>query len=198
MKLVYYPMFFIFLSFGLASPLKEENLEDYELEFDLDEYFEEMTVDNIQPKSALNDDLVGESAFHSSSGTEIINEDAIDEEVRRGDERSNYASWKVILMVGGAAVGLVARALVGAIIISAVSRKRAATNKTEASILKETQISALSPVPEAGVSHNSSRDISNVGVTPVQKKKRKLYKQTPQLSEVSAVFNIIVFIYSYQ
>ena len=34
-----------------------------------------------------------------------------------GDERSNYASWpwKVILMVGGAAVGLVA--LVGAIIV---------------------------------------------------------------------------------
>ena len=77
-----------------------------------------------------------------------------------------------------------------------MSRKRGATNKTEASILKETQISALSPVPEAGVSHNSSRDISNVGVTPVQKKKRKLYKQTPQLSEVSAVCNIIVSIYS--
>ena len=115
MKLFHYPVFFILLSFGLASPLKEENLEDYELEFDLDEYFEEMTVDNIQPKSALNDDLVGESAFHSSSGTEMINEDAIDEEVRRGDERSNYAPWKVILMVGGAAVGLVA--LVGAIIV---------------------------------------------------------------------------------
>ena len=143
----------------------------------LDEYFEEMTVDNIQPKSAMDDDLVGESAFHSSSGTEIIDEDAIDEEVRRGDERSNYASWpwKVILMVGGAAVGLVA--LVGAIIISAVSRKRAATNKTEISILKETQISASCPVPEAGVSHNSSKYISNVGVTPVQKKKRKLYTQ---------------------
>ena len=47
----------------------------------LDEYFEEMTVDNIQPKSAMDDDLVGESAFHYSSGTEIINEDAIDEEV---------------------------------------------------------------------------------------------------------------------
>ena len=81
----------------------------------LDEYFEEMTVYNIQPKSAMDDDLVGESAFHSSSGTEIIDEDAIDEEVRRGDERSNYAPWKVILMVGGTAVGLVA--LIGAIIV---------------------------------------------------------------------------------
>merc|ERR1719259_268452 len=62
-----------------------------------------------------DDELVGESAFHSSpSGTEIINEDAI-EEVASGDERTNYAPWKVILMVGGAAVGLVA--LAGAIIL---------------------------------------------------------------------------------
>ena len=29
--------------------------------------------------------------------------------------------------------------------------------------------------------------VSNVGVTPIQKKKMKLYKQTPQLSEVIAV-----------
>ena len=110
MKLFYSPVavFLILLSFGLALPIKEENLEDYELEFDLDEHFEEMTADNIQPKSTMNDDLIGESAFHSSSGTEMINEDAIDEEVRRGDERSNYAPWKVILMVGGTAVGLVA------------------------------------------------------------------------------------------
>ena len=117
MKLFYFPVavFLILLSFGLALPIKEENLEDYELEFDLDEHFEEMTADNIQPKSTMDDVLDGESAFHSSSGTEIINEDAIDEEVRRGDERPNYAPWKVILMVGGAAVGLVA--LVGAIIV---------------------------------------------------------------------------------
>ena len=116
MKLFYSPVFFILLSFALvsASTLRETS-EDYELEFDLDEHFEEMTEDNIQPKSKMDDDLVGESAFHSSGGTEIINEDAIDEEVRRGDERSNYAPWKVILMVGGAAVGLVA--LVGAIIV---------------------------------------------------------------------------------
>ena len=115
MKLIYSPVFFILLSFGLAtaSPLRETS-EDYELEFDLDEHFEEMTADNIQPKSTM-DDLVGESAFHSSGGTEIINEDAIDEEVRRGDERSNYAPWKVILMVGGTAVGLVA--IIGAIIV---------------------------------------------------------------------------------
>ena len=51
----------------------------------LDEYFEEMTVYNIQPKSAMDDDLVGESAFHYSSGTEIIN--AFDVEVCWGDPR---------------------------------------------------------------------------------------------------------------
>ena len=38
----------------------------------LDEYFEEMTVDNIQPKSAMDDDLAGESDFHSSSCTETV------------------------------------------------------------------------------------------------------------------------------
>ena len=88
----------------ILPTIQEENLVmNLSLTLMLDEYFEEMTVDNIQPKSAMDDDLVGESAFHSSSGTEIIDEDAIDEEVRRGDERSNYAAWKVIL----AAVGLV-------------------------------------------------------------------------------------------
>ena len=131
----YYPVFFILLSFGLASPLKEENLEDYELEFDLNEYFEEMTVDNIQPKSTMNDDLVGESAFHSSSGTEMINEDAIDEEVRRGDERSNYAPWKVLLMVGGAAVGLVA--LVGAIIVVLKKVRKPGSSKVPSTEPKE-------------------------------------------------------------
>ena len=57
------------LAFGLASLIKEENLEDYELEFDLDEYFEEMTVDNIQPRRTIDDDLVG---------METINEDKRD------------------------------------------------------------------------------------------------------------------------
>ena len=37
----------------------------------------------------MDDDLVGESAFHYSSGTEIIN--AFDVEVCRGDERSKNA-----------------------------------------------------------------------------------------------------------
>ena len=60
-------------------------------------------------------------------------------------------------------------------------------------------MSALSPVPETSApGHDSSRDVSHIGATPVQKKKRKLYKQTPQLSEVSAVCNIIVSIYSDQ
>ena len=53
------------LSFGLASPVKEEefiNLEnwrkDYKLEFDLDEYFEEMTIDyKDMAKSTRDDDL---------------------------------------------------------------------------------------------------------------------------------------------
>ena len=53
-------------------------------------------------------------------------------------------------------------------------------------MLKESLAAPLSPVPElsTGAGHNSSRDLSSVGVTPIQKKKRKLYKQTPQLSEV--------------
>ena len=52
--------------------------------------------------------------------------------------------------------------------------------------MKESLAPPLSPVPElsAGAGHNSSRDMSSVGVTPIQKKKRKLYKQTLLLSEV--------------
>ena len=67
------------------------------------------------------------------------------------------------------------------------SRKRTASSKTEASVLKESLAAPLSPVPELSAGHNSSRDLSSVGVTPIQKKKRKLYKQTPQLSEVFIV-----------
>ena len=69
-----------------------------------------------------------------------------------------------------------------------ISRKRTASSKAEASVLKESLAAPLSPVPElsTGAGHNSSRDLSSVGVTPIQKKKRKLYKQTPQLSEVIA------------
>ena len=67
------------------------------------------------------------------------------------------------------------------------SRKRTASSKAEASVLKESLAAPLSPVPELSAGHNSSRDLSSVGVTPIQKKKRKLYKQTPQLSEVFIV-----------
>ena len=69
MKFFCASLFFMLLAFGLASLIKEENLEDYELEFDLDEYFEEMTVDNIQPRRTIDDDLVG---------METINEDKRD------------------------------------------------------------------------------------------------------------------------
>ena len=108
------------MSFALPHPLNDENYDTMEFAMDLGEYFQEMTEENLQPMGVKDkpqdDELVGESAFHSSpSGMEILNEDAIDEEVARGDERTNYAPWKVILMVGGAAVGLVA--LVGAIIL---------------------------------------------------------------------------------
>ena len=43
-------------------------------------------------------------------------------------------------------------------------------------MLKESLELPLSPVPEllAGAGHNSSRELSSVGVTPIQKKKRKL------------------------
>ena len=72
------------------------------------------------------------------------------------------------------------------VLYRSTSRKRTASSKAEASVLKESLAAPLSPVPElsTGTGHNSSRDLSSVGVTPIQKKKRKLYKQTPQLSEV--------------
>ena len=70
------------------------------------------------------------------------------------------------------------------------SRKRTASSKAEASVLKESLAAPLSPVPELSAGHNSSRDLSSVGVTPIQKKKRKLYKQTPQLSEVFIIVKL--------
>ena len=69
MKLFSSPVFLLLLSIGLASPIKEDNLEDYEVEFDLDEYFEQMTVDMLRPRRTIDDDLVGK---------EIINEDKRD------------------------------------------------------------------------------------------------------------------------
>ena len=62
--------------------------------------------------------------------------------------------------------------------------KRTASSKVDASVLKESLAAPLSPMPELST---GTGDLSNVGVTPIQKKKMKLYKQTPQLSEVIAV-----------
>jgi len=65
------------------------------------------------------------------------------------------------------------------------SRKRGVSSRAEATVLRESQVSQLSPVPEQSqVSHVSDGHVSSVAATPVQKKKRKLCKQTPQLSEV--------------
>ena len=103
MKLFLLPVFLV-MSFALPLPFNDENLDDnMEFGLDLDEYFQEMTEENLQPMGVQDrpqdDELVGESVFHSSgSGMELINEVAIDEEVAKGDERSNYAPWKVILV----------------------------------------------------------------------------------------------------
>ena len=64
------------------------------------------------------------------------------------------------------------------------SSARTASSKVDASVLKESLAAPLSPMPELST---GTGDLSNVGVTPIQKKKMKLYKQTPQLSEVIAV-----------
>ena len=67
-----------------------------------------------------------------------------------------------------------------------VSRKRAAATKSDASVLKHETGGVLSPVPETRVTCASVDTLDNSGIaaTPALKKKRKLYKQTPQLSEV--------------
>ena len=64
--------------------------------------------------------------------------------------------------------------------VRSISRKRIASSKAESSLLKESLAAPLSPVPELASGVNTS----SVEATPLQKKKRKLYKQTPQLSEV--------------
>ena len=104
MKLLFLPVFLV-MSFALTSSFNDENFDNnMEFALDLDEYFQEMTEENLQSMGVKDrpedDQLVGESAFHSSGsgGMEIINEAAVDEEVAKGDERSNYAPWKVILV----------------------------------------------------------------------------------------------------
>ena len=99
---------------------QDEDTRDKFISFDnldIDENFEEMTIDNLQSVEASTKyDIEGESGLHSHSfsDTEFIDEDGIEKELAAAEDRTSYAPWKVIAMVGGATVGLVA--LVGAII----------------------------------------------------------------------------------
>ena len=83
------------MSFALPLPFNEENLDDnMEFGLDLDEYFQEMTEENLQPMGVQerpqDDELVGES------GMELINEAAIDEEVAK---HANFAAIIFILII---------------------------------------------------------------------------------------------------
>jgi len=64
-----------------------------------------------------------------------------------------------------------------------VSRKRTVSSRSETSVLREKQLSILSPVIEGERSAPSSTDVS-LAMTPAIKKKRKLCSMTPQHSEV--------------
>merc|ERR1712096_40302 len=61
--------------------------------------------------------------------------------------------------------------------------KRTASSRNETSVLREKQLSILSPVIEGERRAPSSTDVS-LAMTPAIKKKRKLYSMTPQHSEV--------------
>ena len=75
--------------------------------------------------------------------------------------------------------------------LRSVSRKRVAATRSETSVVKE---KLLSPVPEGkqeGLERNSltflspgEKSVESLSSTPAMKKKRKLYSQTSQHSEV--------------
>ena len=119
---------------------QDEDTRDKFISFDnldIDENFEEMTIDNLQPMeaNAHKYDLDGESGFHSHSfsDTEFIDEEDIEAELAQAEDRSSYPPWKVILMVGGAAVGLVV--LVGATVLVLKNVKpKNATSKNKSNV----------------------------------------------------------------
>lgn len=111
----------LLLSYEVIITCGNQDLNDT-FEFELNEHFEEMTFENIQSKLAkagVQNDYIDKA---SQSDTEILDEAAIDDEVRKADERVTYAPWKVILLVAGAAVGLVL--LVGALLLVLKNARR--------------------------------------------------------------------------
>ena len=81
-------------------------------EYDLGENIKEMSEENLH--IAEVGDISGESAAILSK-MESVDEDEIEMELKKADERITFTPWKVILLVSGATAGLVL--LIGAIVL---------------------------------------------------------------------------------
>ena len=81
-------------------------------EYDLGENIKEMSEENLH--IAEVGDISSESAAILSK-MESVDEDEIEMELKKADERITFTPWKVILLVSGATAGLVL--LIGAIVL---------------------------------------------------------------------------------
>ena len=93
------------------STVSEKIKEDQgEGNIELDENFEEMTMDNISVDSkASNETATGEDASERSNpaDTEILDEERIDQEIQDGEPKQYIKPYKLVLIICGAAVGLI-------------------------------------------------------------------------------------------
>ena len=77
-------------------------------DIDLDENFEEMTVDNISVDSKANNETDEDASERSNpADTEILDEERIDQEIQDGEPKQYIKPYKLVLIICGAAVGLI-------------------------------------------------------------------------------------------
>ena len=93
-------------------------------DFDVDENFEEMTLDNL--KTVTNS---SESASEDWD-TNTINEEDIEEEISKGDQRSGpIAAWQVIVIIGGLTLALAVIAVLLLCVITKACKRRGQRKK---------------------------------------------------------------------
>ena len=98
-------------------------------DFDVDENFEEMTLDNL--KTVTNS---SESASEDWD-TNTINEEDIEEEISKGDQRSGpIAAWQVMVIIGGLTLAL---AVIAVLLLCVITK--ACKGRVKKKILKKSR-----------------------------------------------------------
>ena len=146
-----------------TSTVSEKIKEDKSnTNIDLDENFEEMTVDNISVDSKANNETDEDASERSNpADTEILDEERIDQEIQDGEPKQYIKPYKLVLIICGAAVGLIF--LVVLIILALKSALIAKRSKPENSEEGPTNRmdngnSSVSSSAEADISHLANKD----------------------------------------